>query len=64
MQLVERGLLNLDDDVRTTLPALKDIKILKGFQGPDEKEPILEEPSTKITLRYAYSVRVLTVADR
>jgi CubicO group peptidase (beta-lactamase class C family) len=35
MQLVEKGLVGLDDDVRDIVPELKDIKVLLGFQGEE-----------------------------
>ncbi len=35
MQLVEKGLIGLDDDVRNVVPALKEIKVLIGFEGED-----------------------------
>lgn len=55
MQCVERGLLNLDDDISKILPELGELKILKGFeQGADGKDkPILAENTKAITLRYA-----------
>lgn len=36
MQIVERGLIGLDDDVREVVPKLKDLKILVGWEGDDE----------------------------
>ncbi|KAF2008714.1 beta-lactamase class C and other penicillin binding protein [Aaosphaeria arxii CBS 175.79] len=33
MQVVEKGLIGLDDDVRDVLPQLKDLKVLIGFEG-------------------------------
>ena len=41
MQLVEKGLVGLDDDVRKIVPALEDIKILVGFDG--EADPAADE---------------------
>ena len=32
VQLVEQGILSLDDDVRESLPELKDIQILRGIE--------------------------------
>ncbi|CAG9936884.1 unnamed protein product [Clonostachys rosea f. rosea IK726] len=49
MQLVERGTLPLDDDVRTTIPELGTMQILRGFDGD---KPILEDNTKPITLRY------------
>ncbi|KAI4661845.1 uncharacterized protein J4E78_004635 [Alternaria triticimaculans] len=49
MQCVERGLLNLNDDIAKVLPEWKDPKILTGFNGENEA---LFRPATKaITLR-------------
>ncbi|KIW69188.1 hypothetical protein PV04_05081 [Phialophora macrospora] len=36
MQLVEKGLIGLDDDVRDVVPALRDVKVLLGFEGENE----------------------------
>lgn len=36
MQLVEKGLVGLDDDVREILPELKKQKVLLGFEGDDD----------------------------
>jgi CubicO group peptidase (beta-lactamase class C family) len=50
LQCVEKGLLNLDDDISTVLSEWKDPKILMGFDK-STGEPILE-PAKKIpTLR-------------
>lgn len=56
MQCVEKGLLNLDDDVSTILPELKDMDVLIGFENDaDGKEkPILKKNTKTITLRYVY----------
>lgn len=49
MQCVERGQLNLDDDIAKVLPEWKDPLILTGF---DEKDEAIFKPATKtITLR-------------
>lgn len=49
MQLVERGLLNLDDDIaQTVLPELKGIQILTKMT---DEGPILRPAKNKITLR-------------
>jgi CubicO group peptidase (beta-lactamase class C family) len=49
MQLVERGLVSLDEPVYTHIPELKEFKILKGF---NEDGSTIEEPhKTPITLR-------------
>ncbi|KAK3313120.1 beta-lactamase [Apodospora peruviana] len=51
MQLVERGLINLDDDdLRKLVPELAQMQILKGFT--DDEHPILEDNDKPITLRH------------
>lgn len=45
---IEDGLLTLETPVEDVLPAWKDVKILKGFDG---ETPILGTPHTKATLR-------------
>ncbi|EPE04147.1 beta-lactamase [Ophiostoma piceae UAMH 11346] len=55
MQLVEKGLVALDDDVRGILPVLKDIKVITGFEDDDTApgggHPIFEDVKGPITLR-------------
>lgn len=46
---IEDGLLTLETPVEDILPAWKDVKVLKGFDG---ETPILEAPHTKATLRH------------
>lgn len=46
---IEDGLLTLETPVEDILPAWKDVKVLKGFDG---EAPILEAPQTKATLRH------------
>lgn len=46
---IEDGALTLETPVEDILPAWKDVKILKGFDG---ETPILEAPQTKATLRH------------
>lgn len=49
MQCVEKGHLDLNDDIAKVLPEFKDPQILKGF---DEKNEAIFKPSTKpVTLR-------------
>lgn len=50
MQIVERGLVALDDSVEHLVPELAAMQILRGFDAEDR--PILEDNSTPITLRY------------
>lgn len=50
MQLVERGEIGLDDDVRPRIPELAKMQILRGFD--DNDKPILEDNTKSITLRY------------
>ncbi|KPM45688.1 hypothetical protein AK830_g782 [Neonectria ditissima] len=49
MQIVERGLIGLDDDVRSLVPELDAMQILTGFDSDDK--PILEDNTKPITLR-------------
>jgi len=49
MQLVEKGELRLEDDMRSILPELGKLQILQGFD--DEDQPILQENTKPITLR-------------
>lgn len=52
MQVVEKGLIGLDDDVRPLIPQLAEVKVLRAFVGADI--PYLEENTTPITLRYVH----------
>ena len=58
LQVVEKGLFGLDDDVAKQLPELAEQKILTGFD--DKDEPILVDRKNKITLRYLCSVSIET----
>lgn len=49
MALVEKGSVGLDDDMRTIVPELARLQILKGFT--DDEKPILEDNTRPITLR-------------
>jgi CubicO group peptidase (beta-lactamase class C family) len=51
MQCVERGLVNLDDDMTNHLPEWKDAMILTGFDENDGGKPVLAKPINAITLR-------------
>ena len=51
MQCVERGLVNLDDDITTHLPEWKDAVMLTGFDKEKDGKPVLEIAMNKITLR-------------
>jgi len=53
MQCVEKGLLNLDDDITEILPEFKDREILTGFDEETQK-PILVKRRKKITLRSVF----------
>ncbi|KAJ3499070.1 hypothetical protein NLG97_g630 [Lecanicillium saksenae] len=53
MQLVERDLVKLDDDLRPKFPEMQAVKVLRGFK--DDGEPILEENTEPITLRMLMS---------
>lgn len=41
MQIVEKGLIQLDDDVRPLVPELASAQVLRGFD--DDDKPILEK---------------------
>jgi CubicO group peptidase (beta-lactamase class C family) len=49
MQIVERGLINLDDDVRSLVPELANAQVLHGFDS--DGRPILEDNTDPISLR-------------
>ena len=49
MQLIEEGMLSLDDPASEYTPEISDIQVLEGFK-PDG-EPILRKPRSEITLR-------------
>lgn len=49
MQLVERGLFTLDEDVSSVLPEIGELKVLTGMKG---SEPNFEEKKSQVTLRY------------
>lgn len=49
LQLVERGLVTLSEDLRPKVPQLAAIQILKGFNSNDEA--ILEDNTQPFTLR-------------
>ena len=48
LQLVERGTLDLDDDVETCLPEFGELQVLEGFDGDT---PRLRAPAGKATVR-------------
>lgn len=54
LQIVEKGLFALDDDVADQLPELAKQPILKGFDDSDE--PIFEKRKNAITLRSSTSM--------
>ena len=47
LQLVEKGSVKLDEDIRSKVPELAEVEILQGFDG---EEPILEKNMKPITL--------------
>ncbi|KAI0532089.1 beta-lactamase/transpeptidase-like protein [Xylaria digitata] len=53
LQLVERGIIGLDDDIRSTLPELAALPVLCGFEN--DGKPILEVHGRVITLRHLLS---------
>ncbi|KAK8000884.1 beta-lactamase [Apiospora marii] len=52
LQLVDRGLLTLDQDLRTLMPDLGALEILRGFDENQNGKPILEPNTRPITLRH------------
>ncbi|KAJ5815656.1 beta-lactamase/transpeptidase-like protein [Penicillium riverlandense] len=56
MQVVERGLVGLDDDIAKFLPEWKHPQILVGFEGEEDGEkPLLIRAQDRITLRQLLS---------
>ena len=53
VQLVERGVISLDEDIKPMLPELAKLQILNGFD--EESNPIMQENNSSITLRYYMS---------
>lgn len=53
MQCVEKGLLDLDADIASVLPELKDPQILTGFDGEDV--PIFRPAKKAVTLRFVHA---------
>lgn len=58
MQVIEKGLIGLDDDVRPFLTGLANAKVLLGWDGPDHEfaarpsgRPLFENVQSKITPR-------------
>jgi CubicO group peptidase (beta-lactamase class C family) len=49
LQLVEKGLITLGEDLRPRVPELAAMQILKGFDK--DEQPILEDNKNSITLR-------------
>jgi CubicO group peptidase (beta-lactamase class C family) len=57
MQCVEKGILNLDDDVGTTwLPEYKDPEVLVRVEEDDDgnAKPVYKKAATKVTLRFVW----------
>lgn len=55
LQCVDRGLIGLDDaDAVDRLHDLRGIQVIKGYDGD---QPILEDPKSRITLRWAASFK-------
>ncbi|KAK6836581.1 beta-lactamase transpeptidase-like protein [Apiospora arundinis] len=55
LQLVDQGLLTMDQDLRPLMPELGALEILRGFSTPKEEDggnPILESNTRPITLRH------------
>lgn len=54
MQVVEKGLIGLDDDLSTILPELRDQKVLASFDATSGVEDY-QVPDSKVTLRSVVS---------
>lgn len=50
LQVVEKGLVGLDDDLSTLIPDFKSLELLAGFD--DLGKPIFGKHTIPITLRY------------
>lgn len=50
MQVVEKGLVAIDDDLGKVLPELHDLEVLEGFDS--NEQPILGMQTKPVTLRY------------
>lgn len=55
LQLVEKELIDLDVPMKTYLPKIGDIGIIKGWE--DEKTPILEPSTVDITMRMLLTIQ-------
>jgi CubicO group peptidase (beta-lactamase class C family) len=49
MQCVEKGLLDLDEDISRVLPELKDPDVITGFE--EDGKPIMTKANKPVTLR-------------
>lgn len=54
LQVVEKGLVSLDEDLRPKIPFFSEVEIIKGFNTATRK-PILETNTVPITLRHLLS---------
>ena len=50
MQLVEKGVVDLDDDLGNIVPELSALDVLEGFDGSGQ--PVLGKKTKPMTLRY------------
>ena len=50
MQVVEKGLVGLDDDLGNVMPELSNLDVLEGFD--DNGQPMLGKQTKPVTLRY------------
>ena len=60
LQLVERGMLELEQDVREVMPALGMLKRLDGFG--EEGEPVLRDDGVPVTVRMLLTHTAVSVA--
>lgn len=55
LQIVEQGLVSLDEDLRPKLPFLAEVEILTGFDPAAPRKPLLQPNTRPITLRHLLS---------
>ncbi|OHW89722.1 beta-lactamase family protein [Colletotrichum incanum] len=63
LQLVEGGLVTLDEDISNHVPALASQQVLTGFEDGEEGKPILEPRRNPLTLRALLTHSVGTTYD-
>lgn len=61
MQLVDRGIITLEDDVRDYVPELKDLCVLKSVE---EGKPVTENIEGKVTIRWVIGRELIFLIGR